>query len=66
MGNLCVGTNEIVVKDAILQVNRNIHGLQKKLSGAVLNGYASVQIRKFYEDKIESQQVTLEWLSRAL
>lgn len=66
MGSLYVGANAIAVDDAIHQVNENIQELQLELDDVIREKCASVQRRKFYEDKIESQRITLQWLSRAL
>lgn len=66
MGNLVVGTDIIVIKDAINQVNKNIHELHSKMIGVDSKGYAGAKIVSFYEEKIKSQQITLSWLKKAL
>jgi len=66
MGNLFMGTDAINLKDAMRQVNRNIFYLQQKLMIENVEGNLSWQLKDFYERKIESQKVILEWLERAL
>lgn len=66
MGNLVVGTDVIVIKDAVKQVNKNIRQLRSKMLAVDINGYAGAKIVSFYKEKIESQQITLAWLEKAL
>ena len=66
MCTLYMGTEGIVVKDAIKMVNRNIAMFQQKLQGSISNGNSTPCIRQFYEAKIESQKATLRWLEKAL
>jgi len=66
MGTLYVGTEGIVVKDAIKQVNRNIFELQEKLDSLIATNYLTSHMKGFYEAKLESQKITLGWLESAL
>jgi len=66
MRNLVVGTDIIAIKDAINQVNQNIQRLHSKIAEVDINGYAGKKIASFYEEKIQSQQITLSWLKKAL
>ena len=64
MGSLFVGTDVIMLKDAIVQVDRNIEELQEKLRTTNHNMCPSEQIQNFYQEKIEAHQITLEWLRK--
>lgn len=66
MRNLVIGTDVIEIKDAIRKIDHNISELQEKLQNVRLTDYAAIQIRKFYEDKIKSQRITLDWLMKAM
>ena len=64
MGNLFVGTDVIRLRDAITQVNRHIDDLQEKLRNANRDNCRSEQIQNFYQEKIETHRITLEWLRK--
>ena len=64
MGNLNIGTDVIAIKDAVRQVERNITELQRRKDE--VQGYAASAIIKFYDEKIDAQNVALSWLLRAL
>lgn len=65
MGNLVVGTDIIAIKDAVNQVNQNSQWLHSRIAEVDINGYAGKKIASFYEEKIQSQQITLSWLKKA-
>jgi len=64
MGSLYVGTDVISLRDVIFQVNRNIEEIQEKLRNANRKNCRSKQIQKFYQEKIDANRITLEWLRR--
>lgn len=66
MSNLYLGTTSIAIKHAIKQVQKNLAQLQAKQSKINPTAYAGKQIISFYEEKIVSQQITLDWLKKAL
>lgn len=65
MKNLVTNSEVISIRDAIKRVSRNIEALQVKLASVSQGSYAFESIQKFYEEKIELQTITLEWLKRA-
>jgi len=66
MGKLYIGNTSIAINHAIRQVQKNLQELQVKRARIKPTSYAGGEIISFYEEKIASQKITLDWLEKAL
>jgi hypothetical protein len=63
MKNLHIGTESISVKEALVIVKRNISWLQSRIDEVDLEGHIGQQIKNFYERKLNTQKLAINWLT---
>lgn len=63
MKNIYMGTESVSIKEALITVRRNIIWLQKRIDDVDLEGHIGEQLRSFYEKKLDTQKLAINWLT---